>query len=293
LLKETVSFMRSTLPSTIEIRHHIDTPAEMVLGDATQIQQVIMNLFQNAADAMPSQKGTIDVSLTKTHLEPVRFPGEIRAGDYLELSVRDTGRGVPPEIQDHIFEPFYTTKDFGKGTGLGLSVAHGIVKSLGGAISVESEAGKGALFTVYLPIYAGELGAPEFPAETGGQAGGKETILLVDDEECILVSLKRALDMSGYRVVAVRDSAEALDLFAGEPAGFDLVITDLTMPKMTGIELARKILEISPDIPVILSTGFNDLIDEGEAKSLGIRELLLKPTDIRELKNTIRKALQR
>jgi len=292
LLKETVSFMRSTLPSTIEIRHHIDTPAEMVLGDATQIQQVIMNLFQNAADAMPSQKGTIDVSLTRTHLEPISFPGEIRAGDYLELSVRDTGRGVPLEIQDHIFEPFYTTKDFGKGTGLGLSVTHGIVKSLGGAISVESEAGKGALFTVYLPIYAGEVGTSEFAAETGDQSGGNETILLVDDEECILASLKRALDMSGYRVVAIRDSAEALDLFASEPAGFDLVITDLTMPKMTGIELARKILEISPGIPVILSTGFNDLIDEGEAKSLGIRELLLKPTGTRELKNTVRKALQ-
>ena len=292
LLEDTLDFLRSSLPSTIEVKQQLDAPMDLIMGDPTQIQQVIMNLFQNAADAMPSQKGTIDVSLTRTHLEPISFPGEIRAGDYLELSVRDTGRGVPLEIQDHIFEPFYTTKDFGKGTGLGLSVTHGIVKSLGGAISVESEAGKGALFTVYLPIYAGEVGTSEFAAETGDQSGGNETILLVDDEECILASLKRALDMSGYRVVAIRDSAEALDLFASEPAGFDLVITDLTMPKMTGIELARKILEISPGIPVILSTGFNDLIDEGEAKSLGIRELLLKPTGTRELKNTVRKALQ-
>jgi CheY-like chemotaxis protein len=252
-----------------------------------------MNLFQNAADSLPSRKGTIEVMLSETHLEPVLPHQGIHTGDYLELTVRDTGSGMPPEVLDRIFEPFYTTKGVGKGTGLGLSVVHGIVKSLGGDIIVESNVGEGTRFTVYIPKYAGEVRDQASSDKTEFPARGKENILLIDDEEIILASLQRVLKVSGYRVVAVKDSLEALRLFGSEPAEFDLVITDLTMPKMTGIELAGKLLEIRPDIPVILCTGFNDVINDREAKSHGIRELLLKPTDIRELKTTVRKALER
>lgn len=292
-LKETVGFLRSTLPSTIEISCRIDTLSDVIMGDPVQLQQIIMNLFQNAADSLPSRKGTIEVMLSETHLEPVLPHQGIHTGDYLELTVRDTGSGMPPEVLDRIFEPFYTTKGVGKGTGLGLSVVHGIVKSLGGDIIVESNVGEGTRFTVYIPKYAGEVRDQASSDKTEFPARGKENILLIDDEEIILASLQRVLKVSGYRVVAVKDSLEALRLFGSEPAEFDLVITDLTMPKMTGIELAGKLLEIRPDIPVILCTGFNDVINDREAKSHGIRELLLKPTDIRELKTTVRKALER
>lgn len=292
LLEDTLDFLRSSLPSTMEIKQQIDAPCDMIMGDPTQIQQVIMNLCQNAADALESSKGTITVSLTKTRLEPVHAYQDREAGDYLELTVRDTGSGIEPHVVDHIFEPFFTTKGVGKGSGLGLSVVRGIVKSHGGAISTRSEPGNGALFTVYLPIYTGEVQPDASSPESGLPEEGKEKILLVDDEEFILSSMQRVLKMSGYRVVAVKDSMEALRLFERTPDEFDLVITDLTMPKMTGVELVRKLLDIRPDIPVILSTGFNDVITEHEAKSLGIRELLLKPTGTGEVKKIVRKALE-
>ena len=291
-LEETVGFLRSTLPSTLDIRCRIEALSDVAMGDPVQFQQIVMNLVQNAADAIASGKGTIEVILKKTHLGPESAPQGIRAGDYLELAVRDNSSGIRPDVQEHIFEPFYTTKEVGKGTGLGLSIVHGIVKRLGGAITVESEEGKGTLFNVYIPEYTGEVvyrtssdhHAPSVPCE--------ERILLIDDEEAILASLKRALNISGYRVVAVKDSMEALRLFGMHPSEFDLVITDLTMPKMTGIELAGKVLGIRPDIPVILSTGFNDIIDDREAKSHGIKELLLKPAGSGELKATVRRALE-
>lgn len=290
-LEETVGFLRSTLPSTLEIRCRIEAISDVAMGDPIQFQQIVMNLFQNAADALSSRKGTIDVSLKETHLESESAPQGIRTGDYLELRVSDNGPGMPPEVQEHIFEPFYTTKGVGRGTGLGLSVVHGIVTGFGGAITVESEEGKGTLFNVFIPEYPG---AVDYQASPDHQAlpRGEERILLIDDEEAILASLKRALNISGYRVVAVKDSMEALRLFGMHPSDFDLVITDLTMPKMTGIELAGKVLGIRPDIPVILSTGFNDVIDDREAKSHGIKELLLKPAGSGELKATVRRALE-
>lgn len=199
---------------------------------------------------------------------------------------------VFPEVLDHIFEPFYSTKGYGRGSGLGLSVVHGIVKRLGGAITVRSAPEKGTLFTVYFPLYNGKAHEQVSAPETGPSEKGREKILLIDDEEIILSSLQRVLKMSGYRVVAVKDSEEALRFFEREPYEYDLIITDLTMPKMTGIELTRKALETRPDIPVVLCTGFNDAINEQEAKSLGIHELLLKPTDSRELKKIVRRALE-
>lgn len=292
LLEDTLDFLRSTLPRTIAVTQQIDTSSDIIMGDPTQIQQVLMNLCQNAADSLESGKGTIIVRITTIRLNPARIDHEIQTGDYLELSVRDTGSGIAPGVMEHIFEPFYTTKGVGMGTGLGLSVVRGIVKSHGGAITARSEPGKGALFTVYLPLYAGEDHAEAVPAKSGIPEEGTEKILLVDDEEYVLSSLQRVLMMSGYRVVAVKDCMEALRLFGRAPDEFDLVITDLTMPGMTGVELARKLLSMRPDIPVILSTGFNEVMTEQEAKSLGISELLLKPTSIEEVKRIVRRALE-
>ncbi len=294
LIEETIDFLRSTLPRTIDIHHHITTSADTVMGNSTQIQQVIMNLVQNAADSLESQKGIIEVNLMNTYLEPMHAHQEIQEGEYLQLTVNDTGSGIPSDILGRIFEPFFTTKEMGKGTGLGLSVAYGIVKNHGGAITVESESGKGTLFTVYLPVYEGESEVSS-PSPSGEKAfSGKEhgNILLIDDEEAILSSLQRALKSSGYRVVAVKDGEKALQLFGNTPEEFDLVITDLTMPGTTGVELAGKIKEIRPDTPIILCTGFNDVIDKQKARSLGISELLLKPTGMNELKSAVGRALE-
>lgn len=292
LLEDTLDFLRSTLPRTVELVQQVDAPSDMIMGDPTQVQQVLMNLCQNAADALESGKGTITVRLATTRLEPARIDQEMKAGDYLELTVRDTGSGIAPGVLEHIFEPFYTTKGVGKGSGMGLSVVRGIVKSYGGAVTARNNPGEETLFTVYLPLYHGEDQAEAAFLELGPTEKGKEKILLVDDEEYILSSLQRVLKMSGYRVVAVRDGQEALRLFERAPDEFDLVITDLTMPKMTGVELTRELLSRRPDIPVILCTGFNDVITEQEANALGIRELLLKPAGTGEVKKVVRRALE-
>lgn len=293
LLEDALDFLRSTLPSTIEITQQIDAASDVITGDPTQIQQILLNLCQNAADAMESGKGAITVRLATARLETAHVDQDMKAADYLELTVKDTGSGIAPGVLDHIFEPFYSTKDVGRGSGMGLSVVHGIVKSLGGAVFVRTNPGEGALFTVYLPVHAGEDQPRAASLEPGRPGGGKEKILVVDDEEYILSSLQRVLKLSGYRVVAVRDSLEALRVFDRTPDEFDLVITDLTMPGMTGIELVRNLLGIRPDIPVILSTGFNDIITEQEACALGIRKLLLKPAGSEDVKRAVRSALER
>jgi len=292
LLEETLSFLRASLPSTISIQENIHVQADVVIGDPTQIQQVIMNLCKNAADALETEMGTIAIGLTNVRMEPLYYLRDMKAGDYLKLTVKDTGMGMRPEVVDRVFEPFFTKKDIGKGTGLGLAVVHGIVKSHGGAVTVESEEGKGSLFTVYLPISHEEFPAQASDAESTPSVQGKESILLVDDEELILSSLQRTLRLSGYRVTALQNGQEALEEFSENPHEFDLVITDLTMPGMTGLDLVGKIKEKRPDIPIILCTGYNDAISQQEAKSLGVTVLLLKPVGGRELKDVVRRALE-
>lgn len=291
ILEETISFLRSSIPSTIDILFRVDARSDMVMGDPIQIQQVVMNLCQNAKDAFESGKGTIRVGLTSTHLKSLRSHPDLEPGDYLRLTVRDTGSGMKKDIMDRMFEPFFTTKGTGNGSGLGLSVVHGIVKNHRGAMSVKSTEGKGSLFTVYLPVCDEECQAGVCAADSLVPVRGKGKILLVDDEELILSSMKRALKASGYQVEALRDSFEALNVFKRKPHDFDMVITDLTMPGMTGVELARELTGICSDIPVILCTGFNDVISREEARSYGIRELIRKPAGSRELKEIIRKVL--
>jgi len=292
LIDETLSFIRATLPSTIEIRQRIDDSSDTVLGDPTQIQQIVMNLMRNAADSLESERGTIEIALGRAYLEPTVHHPEIKAGSYLKFTVKDTGCGMAPDVINRIFEPFFTTKAAGKGCGMGLPVVHGILKSHGGAVTVESEPGKGSLFTVFLPVHDGRCAMRESGTEDHASLDEKGKILLIDDEDMILSSVRRALESSGYTVTANKDALKALDAFSRSPHEFDLVITDLTMPGMTGIDLAKRLMAIRPDIPVILSTGFSEVIDERELKSLGIREMIVKPSNTIEIKAAVRRALE-
>lgn len=292
LLQETLFLLRSSLPSTIELRSHIDADPDTVMGDPTQIQQILLNLGKNAAESLEAQKGIVEVGLTRACLEPAEPLQSLKPGDYLKITVRDNGRGIPPHILDRLFEPFFTTKEVGKGIGMGLPVAHGIAKKLGGAIAVESEPGKGSLFTVYLPAMGEQPRANNDPGQKPRKAGKKGTILLVDDEQIILSSMQRVLERSGYVVVSARSGQEALKLFEENPQRFQLVITDLSMPGIDGRELVKGIMATRPGTPVILSTGYGDVITEQEAKSLGIRQMLLKPPNTGELRSVIRRVLE-
>jgi CheY-like chemotaxis protein len=271
----------------------IDEAAGSVMGDPTQIHQVVMNLCTNAYHAMLETGGRIEITLESVEVgyeETVKRAG-IQMGPHLHLAVKDEGVGMDAAVLERIFEPYYTTKEPGKGTGLGLSVIHGIVKNHGGFITVESTPGRGSCFHVYLPAI--EDVAEELPgqASVSGSAG-RERILLVDDEEQIAAMEKQILERLGYQVTACGGSAEALSIFAARPDHFDLVITDMTMPHMTGDALAQKILAIRPDLPVILCTGYSEMITEEKAMTMGIRKFVLKPVITDELAAAVRSALE-
>jgi signal transduction histidine kinase/ActR/RegA family two-component response regulator len=292
IVKEALRLLRASIPKTIDIRADLDEACNAVMGDPTQIHQVIMNLCTNAYQAMQETGGTLDVSLAQTQVgyeETVKRIG-IKMGPHLRLTVRDEGVGMEPTILDRIFEPYYTTKEPGKGTGLGLSVIHGIVKNHGGFITLESTPGKGSSFHVHLPTLE-DAEADLEEAASAAKSGGSERILLVDDEPQIVAVEKQLLEKLGYRVTAQTSSAEALEAFARQPDQFDLVITDMTMPNMTGDLLARSIWDIRPGIPVILCTGYNEMMSEDKAIAMGIRKFILKPIDKDELAMAIRSAL--
>lgn len=290
LLKETMSLLRSSLPSTIELSSRIEDGLPPVMGDATQIQQIVLNLCRNAADSLHSFKGTIEVKLSRTCIEPGPEYHGLQPGDYLKLIVRDTGKGISSENLDRVFEPFFTTKEVGSGIGMGLPVALGVAKRHGGTIAVQSDAGKGSVFTAYLPVMTEDARLASKP-DKGLPPGRKASILLVDDEDIILSSMRRALERSGYSVACAGSGREALDLFSKGPDTFDLVITDLSMPGMDGRELTRRLMRIRPGTRVILSTGYGDVVTEEEAHALGIGEILLKPPDTNELKAAVQRAI--
>lgn len=292
IVKEALRLLRASIPKTIDIRADLDEACNAIMGDPTQIHQIIMNLCTNAYQAMQETGGTLEVGLAQTHVsyeETVKRIG-IKMGPHLRLTVRDEGVGMEPAILDRIFEPYYTTKEPGKGTGLGLSVIHGIVKNHGGFITVESTPGKGSSFHVHLPTLE-DAEADLEEAASAAKSGGSERILLVDDEPQIVAVEKQILEKLGYRVTAQTNSAEALEAFARQPDQFDLVITDMTMPNMTGDLLARSIWDIRPGIPVILCTGYNEMMSEDKAVAMGIRKFILKPIDKDELAMAIRSAL--
>jgi two-component system, cell cycle sensor histidine kinase and response regulator CckA len=292
VIRESLKFLRASLPSTFEIRQDIPGDSDMILGDPTQIHQVVMNLCSNAADAMENQTGTIEVTLRRASLEPARSRPDLRPGRYLKLTVSDTGRGMEHEVLDHIFEPFYTTKEASRGSGMGLAVVHGIVKGHRGTISVESTPGKGSRFVVYLPLVDELCRQQEEASSSDHRARDKKQIMLVDDEEIVLSSVQRALERMGFQVVPVGDGKAALELFSRSPRDFDLIITDQTMPHLTGAQFSEEVLRIRPDMPVILCTGFSEVITEQEAKDMGIRELLMKPATTRDLGDAVNRALK-
>jgi PAS domain S-box-containing protein len=292
IIKEALKFLRSSLPTTIEIHQEITCEAA-VMVDPTEIHQVIMNLCTNAAHAMRRKGGLLDVRLDETVLGPDApgwVPG-LNAGPYQRLSVRDTGTGMESWMLEKIFDPYFTTKDKGEGTGLGLAVVHGIVASLGGTICVESRPGEGSLFTVFIPAIATTV-LPEAPKPEALLQGCGERVLLVDDEEGMLEAITAMLRKLGYEVDFRTDPREALDVFRANPERYDAVITDQTMPGITGAELAAQILHIRPDIPIILCTGYSELVTDERAKALGIREFVMKPIVMREMARTIRRALE-
>ena len=296
IVEESLILLRASIPATIEIRQKIDSDPGLVMAEPTQIHQVIMNLCTNAGHAMSAEGGLLELGLEKLYIDPGcgEQYRDFSPGDYLRLSVSDTGPGVPLEIRERIFDPYFTTKDTDKGTGLGLSVVLGIVKKHGGHISFVSEQGRGTTFQVYLPL----LERIEAETETENESlepiqAGSEHVLFIDDEKQIVEMQKQMLERLGYRVTTQTNSFAALQAFQSNPDLFDLVITDMTMPKMTGEKLAAEIKKIRPEQPVILCTGFHEQITKERALKKGISELLMKPVGMRDLAGTIRKVLDR
>ncbi len=291
IIKEVLKLLRASIPATIEIKQHIEKTEANILADPTQIHQILINLCTNAAHAMTDRGGVLEVALAKVLLDSVfasRHP-EVAPGEYLLLAVTDTGHGIAPTIMDRIFDPFFTTKKRGEGTGMGLAVVHGIVRSCGGAITVYSEVGKGTTFKVFLPCCTGDADCES--ALEMIVARGNERILFVDDEPSIVAMAKRMIERLGYSVLATTSSVEALNLFREGPGEFDLVITDLTMPKMTGEQLAGELTRIRRDIPIIICTGYSNTLTEGKKTKPGIRAVVTKPLITHEIARTIRDVL--
>ncbi|MFH1984321.1 MAG: PAS domain S-box protein [Pseudomonadota bacterium] len=291
VLKEVIKLSRSTIPANINITQDIQHDCSMVLADPTQIHQIAMNLITNAYHAVETSSGEISIHLKEVILGVDELPpGALEPCRYAVLSVSDTGVGIAPPILEKIFEPYFTTKEQGKGTGLGLAVVYGIVKEHHGDIKVRSEFGKGSTFSVYLPMMAKDE-ASESVGREEDVSLGHERILLIDDEEAISKLEKQMLERLGYKVTMRVNSLEALEAFKANPDGFDLVISDMSMPNMTGEQLAHQLIDIRPNIPIIICTGFSERLDPVKAASIGVKGFLMKPIVKAEMAKTIRKVL--
>jgi len=290
IVEESLKLLRSSIPTSIEFRQNITKDVDTILSDTTQINQVLINLCTNADHAMPDG-GILEVSLENRELDEdtaAQFP-DLNPGRYVNLIVSDTGYGIPKDKIDRIFDPYFTTKDVGKGTGMGLAVVHGIVKGHNGNIKVESKLGKGTTFNIFFPVI-GEA-AVEKTETIEELPTGDERIILIDDEVSILRLGHQRLERLGYKVESTTSPIEALNLFRSQPEKFDLLITDLTMPKMTGDQLVKEILNIRPDLPIILCTGFSERIDEKKSKEIGVADYIEKPLDKRDFAFRVRKVL--
>ncbi|MBL0715735.1 MAG: response regulator [Desulfosarcina sp.] len=292
IIAEACELLRASLPSTITIRTELKTNA-FTMGDSTQMHQVLMNLCTNAGHAMREQGGTLTIVLEEVADVPALRTQHLGLTDeaYIRLVVSDTGHGIRPQIIDRIFDPFFTTKEHTEGTGMGLAVAHGIIKSHKGLIAVESRPDEGTTFTILLP----QIASPESGRRPAGGnfQTGHERIIVVDDEAMLVDLSTQLLKHLGYTVTACTSSLDALKRFQAAPEDFDLDITDMTMPQMTGKELASKMLRIRADLPIILCTGFSEIITEEAAKQAGIQAFIMKPIIMKELSDTIRKILDR
>jgi PAS domain S-box-containing protein len=291
IIKESLKLLRSSIPTSVEIRQNIAKDVDTILADPTQINQILINLCANSHHSMPDG-GVIVITLKNIELDEDTSDqcSKLNPGRYVNLAVSDTGHGISQEKIDRIFDPYFTTKEVGKGTGMGLAVVHGIVKGHNGLITVESELGKGTTFSIFFPVVEREV---VVEAETDEKLPtGSERILFIDDEESLVKIGHQRLEWLGYKVEATISPIEALKLFRSQPDQFDLVITDLTMPKMTGDKLVKEILNIRSDIPIILCTGFSEKIDEKKSKAIGASGYLEKPHDKRDLAKMVRKVLK-
>ena len=297
IIKEAIKFIRSSIPSTISIQQDIKEDCGLIKADPTQIHQIVMNLATNAYHAMEETGGKMNVTLKKIDIREQNddhglIASEAAPGIYAMLTISDTGIGIDKDIYEKIFDPFFTTKKQGKGTGLGLSVVHGIVKSMGGTIQIKSELNQGTKFHIYLPI------AKESSMEQKTQIKkpiqkGNEHILLVDDEEDIIIMERQMLERFGYQVSSYCSSIEALEAFQAAPDKFDIIITDMAMPNMSGDKLAAELTKTRPDIPILLCTGYSGIISEEKAASLGIKGFLMKPVIMKDLTGKIREVLDK
>jgi len=291
IIIEALKLIRPSTPSTIEIRKELGS-SSLITGNATQIHQIIMNLCTNAAHAMEDNGGIMEVTLKDVHFrKDINIPGGLEKGKYIELAISDTGSGIEPEHIDSIFDPYFTTKETGKGTGMGLAMVRGIVESYGGTILVESSPSVKTRFTIYLPITSNLDN--EITFETKTLPGGDEHILFVDDEPPIARMGSRMLESLGYQVTTRTSSIEALELFKAKPDDFQLVITDMTMPHMTGDKFAIELKQIRADIPIVLCTGYSNKIDADIAQKIGINAFTYKPFSKADLASTVREVLDK
>jgi CheY-like chemotaxis protein len=291
LVEESLKMLRAALPTSIAIHFNHERESGAVFADPTQLQQVIINLCTNAAHAMREKGGVITLTLSEARFNStadVPAP-DIAPGTYVKFSVEDTGRGIPPELINRVFEPFFTTKQQGEGSGLGLSVVHGIIRSHRGAVTVASEPGKGATFTIYLPRYKAPL--TDESEDEGLVATGTERILFIDDEPQLAEMGGEMLRGLGYDVTRKTNPREALALFRLNPSNFDLVVTDQTMPEISGLELANELLTTRPDLPIVLCTGFSHQVDATSAQGAGVRAFVHKPLTKSEIGRVIRRVL--
>jgi len=294
-LRESVHFLRGILPKNIEIVENIEPAIACALADETQVQQILTNLASNSAHAMRHHGGTLTVSLVLENLDAraaADVPG-LNPGPHFRITVDDTGEGINPRFLPRIFDPFFTTKKSEEGAGMGLAVVQGIVRSCGGAIQARSEPGKGSTFEIFIPRHTETMEKrirekprpSEFPT-------GSERILLVEDDRTQIQTLQNMLEFLGYAVTARTDGRDALEDFKNSPDAFDLMITDQTMPGLAGAKLAAAALQIRADLPVILCTGYSEIVDENDARAMGIREFIMKPFSIRDMAHALRRALK-
>jgi len=292
ILKEVLKLTRATIPANIVITHDLQNDCGLVMADPTQVHQIAMNLITNAYHAVEETGGRIEVRLTETEQDGSDIGRALLApGRYARMTIADTGHGIAAENLPRIFEPYFTTKGQDKGTGLGLSVVYGIVKEHGGDVQVTTEVGKGTIFDVFLPLMKKEP-LPDEHASATSVAPGAERILLVDDEAAIVRLEKQMLERLGYRVTARTSSIEALEAFRNAPDAFDAVVSDMAMPNMAGDQLAREIIAVRPDIPILLCTGFSERLDSSTAETIGIAGILLKPVSKSDMADALRKALE-
>jgi signal transduction histidine kinase/ActR/RegA family two-component response regulator len=290
--EEATKLIRAVLPATIELKMNTSENLPVVKADPVQVHQAMVNLCTNAWHAMPDGTGVITVDLVDTMLprDGLAMPTELKEGRYVCITVNDNGEGMSPQMMDRIFEPFFTTKPTGKGSGLGLAVVHGIMQAQHGGVLVESEEGKGSTFYLAFPVEESEIPAPP-PTRPSIIKGEGETLLLVDDEKPIVGWLRALLKRCGYTVEGFVQPVEAMEAFEADPQRFDIVLTDLTMPGLTGADLARKIKSIRPEVPIILMSGYDDVAAPDRLFEAGVDEVLRKPLMAETLTTALHRVL--